>query len=67
MKKILIVALLLNSLAANAGLYKLEVKKIADNLYRDNNSGLFIKTKYCYEYALIWRRGNIAIRTVLLR
>ncbi len=31
-------------------LYKIEVKRLDTNLYKDVSSGVIIKTKYCYEY-----------------
>ncbi len=47
--------------ALAAGVYDVTLKRIDTNLYRDNISGILIKTKYCYEYCyaeratLIWR------------
>ena len=31
--------------------YKVRPKRIEKDLYRDLDSGLFIQTEYCYEYA----------------
>ena len=31
--------------------YKVNVTRVESNLYKDTNSGIYIKTRYCYEYA----------------
>lgn len=45
---ILLLALLSTSVLAEY--YKVNVKRVEQNLYR-TDSGLYIQTKYCYEYA----------------
>jgi len=35
----------------NDGVYKVCIKKIDDNLYKDVNSGVLIETKFCFLYA----------------
>lgn len=36
---------------AIAEFYKVNVKRIDQDLYKDTVSGVFIETRYCYEYA----------------
>lgn len=52
MKKIIvaIIFLLISYTSSIAEVYEVYVKRIEQNLYKDLNSGVFIKTKYCYEY-----------------
>ena len=52
MKKILFITILvlLAGHSAYAELYRIHVKRIDSNLYKDTNSGLIIETKYCYHY-----------------
>ena len=35
---------------ANAEYYKVNVKRIDQDLYKTTTGGLYIKTRYCYEY-----------------
>lgn len=42
---------LLFSTLVYADYYKINVKRIDDNLYKDTDSGIYIVTKYCYEYS----------------
>ncbi|RPJ10608.1 MAG: hypothetical protein EHM36_03115 [Deltaproteobacteria bacterium] len=37
--------------SSTAGYYKVYVRRLDQDLYKDQNSGLYIKTRYCYEYA----------------
>lgn len=36
--------------SANAELYKVYVKRLDNNIYKDTNSGAIIETKWCYHY-----------------
>ncbi len=49
MKKILIILSLLLSFAS-AEYYKVYVSRVDSNLYK-TSEGIFIETRYCYEYA----------------
>jgi hypothetical protein len=48
---ILILIFLSVTTLANAEFYKIYVKRIDQNLYKDMNSGTVIVTQWCYEYA----------------
>lgn len=52
--KIFLVTVLLVSFFAStafAELYKLSLTRISQDLYKDDISGYYFKTRYCYEYA----------------
>lgn len=49
MKKYILLILISFTLL-NADFYKVNVKREAANIYKDYNLGVFIFTKYCYEY-----------------
>ncbi len=54
MKKIVFVLagmMLFLSGPACAEFYKVNVKRVDKDLYKDLDSGTFIKTRYCYEYS----------------
>lgn len=46
--------------AAAADYYRVNVRRVEQNLYRDTTSRMYIKTRYCYEYVygedaiLVW-------------
>lgn len=42
--------LITSSAAAYAEMYKVNVKRIDKDLYKDTSSGVIIQTRYCYEY-----------------
>lgn len=53
MKKILISVLLMGlSSLAYAEFYKVEINRIDQNLYK-TQEGIYIQTKYCYEYVML--------------
>lgn len=45
---------LLSPTRLDKGKYVVEVKKIADNLYRVRNSDICVETRYCNEYVSYW-------------
>jgi len=47
----LIVFLFTVTSATYAEFYKLNITRIDQDLYKETNSGYYIRTKYCYEYA----------------
>ena len=49
MKKILLLALASCSLLAQAEMYKVNVRRLDQDLYK-TQEGVFIQTRYCYEY-----------------
>ena len=53
MKKILLILLFLlfNFNLSYAEYYEVYVKRVEHNLYKDLNSGIYIVTKWCYEYS----------------
>jgi hypothetical protein len=50
MKKLFVLLFILISFA-NAEYYKINVKKVDNNLYKDTNSGTIIETQFCFEFA----------------
>lgn len=52
MKKpiLIIILLIFSTSSAFAEYYKVYVKRVENNLYKDINSGIYIVTKWCYEY-----------------
>jgi hypothetical protein len=51
MKRLLAAVLILVATASQASLYRITVTRKADNLYKVDGTSIFIKTRYCYEYA----------------
>lgn len=53
MKKLLLIVMVLtiNPNSVFAEFYNVDVSRVEQNLYKDFNSGVYIVTKYCYEYA----------------
>lgn len=49
MKKVLLLAIGCCSLLAHAEMYKVNVKRIDQDLYK-TQEGVYIQTRYCYEY-----------------
>lgn len=49
MKKILLLVLAFCSLFAQAEMYKVSVRRLDQDLYK-TQEGIFIQTRYCYEY-----------------
>lgn len=61
MKKALLLFVLLNTFSSFANaedFYRVEIKRIEQNLYQTTDGKILIKTKYCYEYATY---GEVAI------
>ena len=52
MKKLVLILIFLcfSTSSAFAEYYKVYVKRVENNLYKDMNSGIYIVTKWCYEY-----------------
>lgn len=52
MKKMILIAILIifNTNNAFAEFYSVYIKRIEKDLYKDLNSGIYIVTKWCYEY-----------------
>ena len=50
MNKLLLIAFGILPAISNAEYYKVTVKRIDENLYK-TQEGLYIETKYCFEYA----------------
>jgi len=46
-----VVLLLLLAVPVWAEYYKVNVRRLASNLYQDTYSGIYIKTRYCHEFA----------------
>ncbi|MDR1976620.1 MAG: hypothetical protein LBQ18_06470 [Campylobacteraceae bacterium] len=52
MKKFLLTAVFMVFVTpANAELYKLYVKRLDTNIYKDTNTGMIIETQFCFKWA----------------
>ena len=48
---LIIIVFLVLSRASNSNNYEVYLSRVADNLYRAENTDLYIETRYCYVYA----------------
>ena len=51
MRKLIFILLFFLTTSLYAEYYKVNVIRVTEDLYKDNYSGVFIKTSFCFEYA----------------